>query len=94
MWEALRPARALPPAWKFQGCLSGFFASHLALEFVLVEGQPAAPINASFFHPADRLNELALPTLTRKLLRHAGIDPRSKAQPANNAAPFPVTPST
>jgi hypothetical protein len=27
----------------------------------------------AFFHPADRLHELALPTLTRKLLRHAGV---------------------
>jgi A/G-specific adenine glycosylase len=47
--------------------------THFALELVVVEGTPVAPIEASFFHPADRLAELALPTLTRKLLRHVGI---------------------
>ena len=47
--------------------------THLALELVLVEGRPATPIEGGFFHHPDRLAELALPTLTKKLLRHAGI---------------------
>jgi len=47
--------------------------THFALELVLVEGRPDAPIPGGFFHPRDRLHELALPTLTKKLLRHAGV---------------------
>jgi A/G-specific adenine glycosylase len=47
--------------------------THLALDLVLVRGHPAAPIEDGFFHPRDQLHRLALPTLTRKLLRHAGI---------------------
>ena len=64
----------LPPAewWPLPGAVRHVF-THFALELVLVEGQPATPIEGSFFHPIDRLDELALPTLTRKLLRHAGI---------------------
>jgi A/G-specific adenine glycosylase len=47
--------------------------THFALEVVLVEGRPEAPIEGGFFHGRDRLSELALPTLTKKLLRHAGV---------------------
>ncbi len=47
--------------------------THFTLEMVVAEGTPGAPIEGGFFHPPDRLAELALPTLTRKLLRHAGI---------------------
>lgn len=47
--------------------------THFALELVLVEGSPRTPISGGFFHPRDRLHELALPTLTKKLLRHAGV---------------------
>jgi hypothetical protein len=47
--------------------------THFAIELVVVEGRPSVPIDGTFFHPPDRLAELALPTLTRKLLRHAGI---------------------
>ncbi len=47
--------------------------THFAIELVVVEGTPSAPIEDSFFHPPNRLAELALPTLTRKLLRHVGI---------------------
>jgi A/G-specific adenine glycosylase len=49
--------------------------THFTLEVVLVEGQPAVPIADGFFQPRERLHELALPTLTRKVLRHAGIAP-------------------
>jgi A/G-specific adenine glycosylase len=47
--------------------------THFALEVVLVEGRPTVPIADGFFQPRERLHELALPTLTKKLLRHAGI---------------------
>ncbi len=65
---------ALPPAaWRpLPGTVRHVF-THFALEVVLVEGRPAAPPPGSFFQSRDRLGELALPTLTRKLLRHAGI---------------------
>jgi A/G-specific adenine glycosylase len=67
---------ALPPAaWRpLPGTVRHVF-THFALELVLVEGQPGMPIEGGFFHPINRLDELALPTLTRKLLRHAGIEP-------------------
>lgn len=68
------PATILPPAdWRrFPGRVRHVF-THFAMEVVLVEGQPAEPLGNCFFHPIERLRELALPTLTRKLLAHAGI---------------------
>ncbi len=64
----------LPPAdWRpVPGAVRHVF-THFALELVLVEGRPSLPIEGGFFHPEDRLDELALPTLTRKLLRHAAV---------------------
>ena len=64
----------LPPAeWHpLPGGVRHVF-THFALEVVLVEGRPEAPIAGGFYHPRDRLHELALPTLTKKLLRHAGV---------------------
>lgn len=64
----------LPPArWRqVPGGVRHVF-THFALDLVMVEGRPATPPQGSFFHPPDRLHELALPTLTKKLLRHAGI---------------------
>lgn len=65
----------LPPAaWRpLPGAVRHVF-THFALEVVLVEGRPKVSIADSFFHPIDRLDELALPTLTKKLLRRAGFD--------------------
>jgi A/G-specific adenine glycosylase len=65
---------ALPPAaWQLlPGGIRHVF-SHFALEIVVAEGRPTQPVTGSFFHPPERLGELALPTLTRKLLRHAGV---------------------
>ena len=64
----------LPPAdWHpLPGGVRHVF-THFALEVVLVAGRPEAPIEGGFFHRRDRLVELALPTLTKKLLRHAGV---------------------
>jgi len=66
--------RALPMAdWqRLDGRVRHVF-THFALEVVVVAGQPAEPPAGCFVHPANRLHELALPTLTRKLLAHAGI---------------------
>jgi A/G-specific adenine glycosylase len=60
-------------AWRpLPGAVRHVF-THFALELVLVEGRPSRPIEGGFFHPRDRLHELALPTLTKKLLRHARV---------------------
>lgn len=47
--------------------------THFSLEVTVVAGRPALALRDAFFHPAHGLHELALPTLTRKLLRHAGV---------------------
>jgi A/G-specific adenine glycosylase len=49
--------------------------THFTLHVVVVVGRPDEPLPDAFFQPRDRLGVLALPTLTRKLLRHAGIAP-------------------
>lgn len=65
---------ALPAAdWqRLDGSVRHVF-THFALEVVMLTGQPATLPGGAFLHPVDRLGELALPTLTRKLLAHAGI---------------------
>jgi A/G-specific adenine glycosylase len=45
--------------------------THLALELSVLRGE-VDEARAGLWHPPERLHELALPTLTRKLLRHAG----------------------
>ncbi len=49
--------------------------THFSLEVIVVTGRPTNALPDAFFHPADALDELALPTLTRKVLRHAGVEP-------------------
>jgi len=47
--------------------------THIRLELHLMRGHCEVAADG-FFHSADHLDELALPTLTKKLLRHGGID--------------------
>ncbi|MEZ5865486.1 MAG: A/G-specific adenine glycosylase [Geminicoccaceae bacterium] len=66
---------ALPPGeWQALAGTVRHVFTHFSLEVTIVTGRPAGALGDTFFHPPSRLHELALPTLTRKLLRHAGVE--------------------
>jgi A/G-specific adenine glycosylase len=70
---AVDPGELPPGDWQaLPGTVRHVF-THFSLETTVVTGRPVEALGDAFFHPADRLHELALPTLTRKLLRHAGV---------------------
>jgi A/G-specific adenine glycosylase len=71
---AVEPGELPPGDWQaLPGTVRHVF-THFSLEVTVVAGRPAEALGDTFFHPPDRLHELALPTLTRKLLRHAGVE--------------------
>ncbi len=70
---AVDPGGLPPGDWQALAGTVRHVFTHFSLEVTVVTGRPAGALDDTFFHPADRLHELALPTLTRKLLRHAGV---------------------
>jgi len=70
---ALAEAPAAAAGWRWlEGEVRHIF-THLALNLRIAEGR-AERADEGFWWKVGRLDELALPTLTRKLLAHAGID--------------------
>ncbi|HET6521542.1 MAG TPA: A/G-specific adenine glycosylase [Geminicoccaceae bacterium] len=66
-----------PPVWRLLPGVVRHAFTHFALEATLAEaqlaGRPAIAGPGEVWCPPDRLDRLALPTVMRKLLRHAGL---------------------